>query len=335
MNRILIASFVGALLAIWPGASLMAQEFVLDEAPVERPEDQGWSGRITFSGTFALSDNSKVVGQPDGMSMSIGSNIAGRLSFIENGHNVRNTLRASHTFNRTPTIPSLVKTVDELRIESLYLYHFPEVDWVGPFARAQLNTAVFHGFDVRPEEVDYVLDDELFLRSDRLRLTNAFKPLTLRESLGAFLRPTNQPAARTMLRLGGGARQIFADGQLAVSDDPDTEVIELVELRSYNQVGAEAVAEVTGELRDGRITYAVEAETLIPFYSSLADDDRSAFELANVELSATLAFKLLSWASLDYQFRAARIPALIEDWQVSNNLLLSITWTAGFGDAEQ
>ncbi|TVR03206.1 MAG: hypothetical protein EA398_05475 [Deltaproteobacteria bacterium] len=314
-------------------AVVAAQEFVIEEAPEAAPEESGWSGRLSLSGNFSLTHNNRVVGQSDGTTIALGTNVNGRLSFARNGHSLRNTLRASQTFSRTPTIPELVKTADELRIESLYLYHFPEVDWIGPFTRAQLNTALFHGFDVRPDDVAYSLDGDTVAIDDRIRLTNALRPLTLRESVGAFVRPSNDPMIRSMLRLGVGARQVFADGQLVVADDEETpDIIELAELRSFNQIGAEAVLEATGEFEGGNVTYSIEAETLIPFYNSLANDDRSAIDLANVEVAATLSFRLVTWASLDYQFRAARIPALVEDWQVSNNLLLSLSWAAGFGE---
>jgi len=35
----------------------------------------------------------------------------------------------------------------------------------------------------------------------------------------------------------------------------------------------------------------------------------------------------LSWASLDYSFKAIREPQLLDKWQVQNNLLLSFAYT--------
>jgi hypothetical protein len=47
----------------------------------------------------------------------------------------------------------------------------------------------------------------------------------------------------------GGARHIFADGQLAVDDDEATPVVGVKELQDVHQLGAEATVEVRGQPR--------------------------------------------------------------------------------------
>ena len=92
------------------------------------------------------------------------------------------------------------------------------------------------------------------------------------------------------------------------------------------QAGLEATVTVTGKLSEKRITYALGYDMLIPFVNN-DDSDRSAIDLANIEFYAKVSFKLFSWASLDYEFRALRKPQLVDKWQVQNNLLLTFAWT--------
>ena len=70
---------------------------------------------------------------------------------------------------------------------------------------------------------------------------------------------------------------------------------------------------------------------MTPFaHSALpAGDNRGAMALTNVEIDATLSFKLVDWASLDYELKALRQPQLLDRFQVQNNLLLTFGLSAG------
>ena len=47
--------------------------------------------------------------------------------------------------------------------------------------------------------------------------------------------------------------------------------------------------------------------------------------LINADVSFKVGVKVTNWASLDYVFSAKRLPLIIDQWQVLNNLVLSIT----------
>ena len=127
------------------------------------------------------------------------------------------------------------------------------------------------------------------------------------------------------------AREVLAGGQLAINDDGDTPEIELVELSDSWQAGGEGVLEVWGDLEDKKVSYRASVEVLVPFAQSDAPirDDKSIVEYTVVEMKAALSFRLVSWATLDYELGALREPLVLDAWQVRNQLLLNFGVVAG------
>ena len=67
---------------------------------------------------------------------------------------------------------------------------------------------------------------------------------------------------------------------------------------------------------------------MIPFINDLdTEDDRSITELTNIEIGATISFKVFEWLAIDYVFRALRQPQLLDEWQIQNNLLLTASYS--------
>lgn len=310
-------------------------DYVPDALPeeVERGEADMWHFGLAVGASLSFGDSRAVVGQQDGSTLTGSLTLDGSVQMIRNAHEWRTTLHLTETVTRTPSIDEFIKAADVLRIESTYYFLVTDAPPFGPFARATAETALFGNSDVRGEENIYAIlplgatERELTGPLSRLFLTDAFSPLTLKQSVGAFVRPLSSAAAALNLRLGVGARELFADGQLAVSDDADTAEIEVNELQSYTQAGGEVALDFSGAVADGTVTYSATAEMMTPFYDSIDDDAFSAFEATNYELGAALGFRLTSWASLDYRFTARKLPRLVDDWQISNNLLLTFSHT--------
>lgn len=330
-----VASLVAILTLSSASAHALENEFISDDTPTGLTREGAWTFNLNVNGSANVASNRRVVGQLEGTGITVGLTLGGEIRYDGGPHELRNTLNIEETFSRTPVISEFVKSADTFVFESIYYYHVPSADWFGPFARFRTDTAVFQGFDVQPNDVTYAvnqLDGTVIpVVSDRLRLTDGFNPLTLKQSVGAFAQPIRQTEINIDYRLGFGSRQTFADGQLVVADDGDTaDVIEVNELQSFNQAGAETVLEITGSFEEERVSYLASAEALFPFVDSLADESgRSTIESANVEIRGEIAFALTDWASLNYQVRAMRIPSLVEEWQVSNGLLLTMggAWT--------
>jgi hypothetical protein len=322
-----------------PGAATAIQG--VTPAYVDKPDvakagrKQGWDPRISIGGSLNFANNNSVVGQADGSSLSIGLKLDAGLDYNLKDHEWRNSLGALASTAHTPVISGFVKTSDNLNFDSIYLYHV--VPSFGPFARFSYNTSMFPGADVRPAPVNYVItgaDGSVRrITADRLHVSDAFLPSTFKESIGLFVQPYRSTPVTLELRGGAGAQEVLANNQLSVTGTPkpvagmpfDPFEIDVKGLKDVRQVGAELALSVWGTFADKKVAYKVNADAMTPLAHDplAAGDKRNAFELTNIQVDGMLSFKLVSWASLDYQLRAIRQPQVVDNFQVQNLLLLT------------
>ena len=328
-----------ALLAVAASpAAALEPTFVPDQETIDKAakkkEDQGWKGRLRIGASLAFSNSSNVVGQQDGNTFTIGLALDAGLDYVLGAHDWRNSLTIAEALTSTPQIDAFVSTTDRLFFESLYSYK--ALPWLGPFGpfgpfgRFALDTKLLSGFDHRAAPVDYLIagDDIPKKGKKRLQLTSPFEPLTLKQSVGGFVRPYDAEYARVDLRAGVGFREIFADGGLVVKDDDATPEIEVGRLHDYQLIGAELAAYVQGEVYDKKIAYKVGGEVLFPFLDTAPSSKGKDFaDTIDVELGAKISFRIVEWASVDYELKALRQPQLVEEWQIQNNLLLTIGYS--------
>lgn len=290
----------------------------------------GWNPWLTLGGTVSFGHNRKVVGKLDGQSWLLGISIDTGVDYQKGSHDWRNTLFIMESFTYGPPINEFIKAADQVTFQSIYYYKFPTVPWMGAFGRFQLDTVFFPNSDVRESSTNnWVKNGNIVHTGKRYRLTDSGFPLTLKEAVGLFARPYSRQAVEWEFRVGAGAHQVFADGQDALADDAATPDIEVVGLNDFNQIGAEVGMSLTGSLYDNKFTYKTWIDVLFPFYRSdkPATDTMNAAEAANVEIGVKLSFQLVSWASLDYDLRVVRQPQLLDDWQISNLLLLTFKYS--------
>lgn len=344
---------VAALLALTPTVAHAQEsgegpEFVPPEAVADSDKPDGIEWRIDATANTQFGDNRNVVGQTDGTSISIGFKTDGTFDIRDSGHEWRNLGRFAVGLAQNPGLDDLVKNRDQILYESTYLYHV--VDWFGPFVRASAQTVLLQSYDVRAEATTYrvhgvdtpptednVGDDAALARAPvsrtRFTLTDPFRPARFKQSLGAFLRALTKQPANLEFRAGVGAREVLADGQLALADiESDTvDAIEVKTLSNNYQVGGEGMLEFWGDLSEKKVTYRASVEALFPFAQSdlPPGDDRGFADLITVEANAALSFKLVEWASVDYELGVLREPLIIDKVQVRNNLLLSFGVGAG------
>lgn len=320
-GAVALSLFAGgpALAAADPGLLPTETEVVKEAKP------QGWDPALLLGASISLSSNSNFVGQPDGNSFTGGLNLFGRLDYLQDVIDWRNTLKINEVFTRTPIIDEFVKTVDQLLFESVLYLRYSEV--VGPFVSFKLETAILEGRDVRAAAVDYSVDGTVVETGvTSIKITDPFQPLQLKEAVGAFFRPIQGKDIEVDIRLGFGASQTFAEGARIVADDPATAtIIELTSLKDVIQAGAVLGIEAKGELEEGRVNYQARAEVMMPFVN---DDpsNRGVTELTNFDISGKLGFKLFEWASLNYELKIMRLPQLVDAWQIQNNLLLTFSY---------
>ena len=289
---------------------------------------EGWSPRLALGATASFGDNRSVVGQTDGGTFAFGLKFDTGLDYRRGGHEWRNSLNLAEGMTRTPVVPVFVKSVDLLALESIYLYHVNT--WFGPFVRATMLTSMFRGADIRPAPVTYAIarvDGSVdSITRSRLTISEPFLPMTLKQSVGPFARPVEQERINVEIRAGLGAQETLAKDQLAISDNKDTPEIEVKELANVNQLGVQAAADVWGTVSDKRVIYRIGVDLMIPLAHStlVAGDTRSSIDLMNVEMGGQLSFKLVEWASIDYQIKAIREPQVLDAFQVRNSLLLTL-----------
>jgi len=297
-----------------------------------KKKHEGWKKKIDLGASASFTQNSNVVGSTDGTTISLGALIKSNFDWARGNHEWLNAFNLGETFTYTSSIDEFVKTTDELSLKSAYLYHLQSLPWLGPFGELKLKTALFSGRDVRNKVETYrikQLDGTTVDVSDTsLRLTDAFAPLTLTETIGAFAQPVDKERIKLEVRLGVSAVQTFADNQKALSDDADTDEIEIKVLEDLYQGGPALGVFLNGQLVEKKILYYAQFETMLPVINNKAEsDDRSAAELTNIAFEAGLSVKLVSWASLSYTFKALREPQLVDKWQIQNNVLVTFSYS--------
>lgn len=329
-----------AMLAAGPATALEA-EYVPDEEAGDLDEvTDGWYHTVNLGIGLSVGTSRDVVGQEDGATITFSVDATWRAELFAGQHEFRNTLSINEAVSRTPLVDNFVKSNDRLQNEAIWFYHLPSVDWFGPFARASLQTSIFNGHDVRANRVDY----ERFNRSDelttfsnraRLQLTRPFQPTTLKESVGVFVEPLRQEALNVDIRLGVGARQVFANGNYVVSEvidagtrpDQERDIVILNELETFSQAGSELAIEAFGNNPEGDINYRLGFEMMTPFYNSVENSTLNAWEATNYEGSISVAFAARDWLSVSYGLNALKSPQLVDEWQLTNQLLVTITQT--------
>lgn len=292
----------------------------------------GWQKKLVVGAGVSLGTSDNVVGQQSGSTNTFSATVEGQLNHIKERDEWRNTLKLSESTSRTPAIPRYVKVNDVLDLETLYLYSLESVPWFGPYAKASAQAPIFFGQDIRATDTTYDITYQngstQSVTGNSLRLTDGFRPLTTKESVGGFAKLMTRENLKIEGRAGLGGLQVQADRQLVLADDKDTPNVEVNELRSYSQLGAELGFSIKGKI-DEKTSYSLEGEVLLPFTVDKAPGDtRDNLRLTNWDLKGRLSSKLYDWLSLDYSARALMQPQLVEELQVQTLLQLTMTYQA-------
>lgn len=303
-----------------------------EQIPVTQEKILGWSKTANLGVNISFSSSEDVVGQTDGNSETYGANLKGGWNHMSEDAEWRNSLSLAETTTKTPAIRRYVKSNDELKLESIYLYSLPNLPQIGPYAKAEVSTAIFKGEDVQAANVTYAITNndgsiQAPTTASTLRLTDGFKPLTTKESVGFFWKAKEEADLKLLFRLGFGATQVQADGQYAVTGkDAVTGNILVTELSDLNQAGLEAGASIKGKI-DEKSAYEAGVEALVPFINNKrSGDDRDALRLTNIDAFAKLTSNITSWASFGYDYKMKLQPQLVDRVQTIHMLVLSANY---------
>ncbi|HVK69565.1 MAG TPA: hypothetical protein VM694_34140 [Polyangium sp.] len=333
-RTLLSAAMLAALLSA-PAASHAqnaATKQYVDVAIADPPKQDGLEITMKNGATFSLVDTRDVVGvTPNGSTLTVGLKFDGVATYRRKGHEWRTVLGINEALTKTPALEEPVKSADAFTIESTYLYFVRP--WFGPFARVTLGTPLFRGFDVRPIDTTYTIARVAgtvdTVTSRRLTLTDPFRPLTLKETVGPFARPVSGDRFNLETRIGVGGLQTFADGQLILKDDAATaDRVEVQELRDVLQFGVEGSLEMWGSFSEKKISYKVGVGALIPAWNNdipaAGESKKNPLQLTNLDIGAAISFKVVEWATLDYELKLVRQPQLTDQWQIRNGMMLTL-----------
>lgn len=359
---ILIGSLLAAVIALAStGANAQDDEDADDNmlpteaSAVDDEIEPGWHPLLVLSGNFALGQTKNVPGTANGVIYNFGYLLNSGIGYLSDNreHEWLNSLKMQLGFSRTEVADAVVKSLDAIDFKTSYLYHLPSVPWLGPFVSFRVNTTMLPGYDIRAGDINVLklgVTEELQFSDagnpidadgnvidaghdrvhtvsagNKIDLTDAFAPSTLKESLGLFAAPISNKRMRLEARAGFGAWETFVrDGYVIEDNDATADLWELRALQDSVQLGPELGLTFTGII-DKKITYSFGALFMQPVYHN-AETDLDGVELMNVELEAILGVALAEWISVDYAFKAVRQPLLVEDWQIQNTLLVSINF---------
>lgn len=293
---------------------------------------EGWDRYLSLGITGTINENKNVVGKDDGQSTTLGLKSEGALDFKRGQHEWANLMNVLVAYSRTPQFPKYLKSEDTLQLESLYKYYLEQISWLGLFTRVNFDTALLPGYDTQNQEQTYrrIRRDgtEDLITTDRLRLTESFRPMRFRESAGGIAQLYDYELFRWDVKLGLGLRQVVARGQYVIDNDSATPEIEARELDNYQKAGYEFGTEFSGRTLDKRVTYRLRADILFPFHESpRVEDDRSMFDKRIIDINGQLSFHLVDWASLDYLIKVVRDPDILANAQWSQTYLFSLNKT--------
>ena len=174
--------------SVWAQADEPLTLEALPVASEDEPElERGWNPLLKIHANFSFGTSSNVIGQQNGDSITLGGKLEGGYSYKDELNEWRNTLHYAGSTSTTPTIPRYIKSLDLLEANTIYMRSLPNRTWLGPYAQANLQAPLFKGEDVRSEPTDYVVDGAP-VTTDVLRLTDSFRPLRTKESVGLFAR---------------------------------------------------------------------------------------------------------------------------------------------------
>jgi hypothetical protein len=290
----------------------------------------GWSKNANLGANVSYSSSQDVVGQTDGSTQVYGLNLKGGLNRGSEHDEWRNTLSLLENTSKTPTIPRFVKSGDEFKFNTSYLYDLENHPSFGPYVSGEVSAPLFRGEDVRSLTTNYrqIHKDktEHAFAGTSAPLTDGFKPLNTKESIGGYWKPVQEENVKVEARLGFGALQIQANGQYAAGGTNPAGEIVLNELSNVNQAGLEASLGVKGKV-DDKSTYEAGVEALVPFINDkAADDRRDAIGLTNIDGFAKYSSNITSWMALAYDYKLKIEPQLVARAQQIHMVVLNINY---------
>lgn len=276
---------------------------------------QGWEVKLNLGANLSLSYNDSWIGNENGTIVFLGAQVGGSANLRAGQQYWENSVAFQQTFQGAFGMENFpdrfIKTLDQLDVISTYTFRLLDPAWFGFFGRARLNTQVFNGYIVTPEDaqvrdVTGVGGDEsdltatdgaaiaLLEAGDSFDLTSPFEPMNLRQTLGLFLEPYTAKEFTLSFRVGLGAQEIITQsGYINTSaddipyneedpnDDPDRpeRIIFVRNLKNDDgrnlavEIGIETEMDFRGEIIPERLSYYSTINTFVAPYNSAVESN--------------------------------------------------------------
>ncbi len=311
---------------------LIQYTLVLDEATGDllgggeitsfRPQQRttGWSASLVLGGSLELNESARVVGKTDGTSIGLAGFAESLFGYRDAEHLFYGRLNVEAGGDiRLPDQP-FVSDVDELTLDLLYVFRV--APWFGPYARASLETQLLPGIQPfeNPTDVRRLDRRGVELGVDRgvqsFTLAEPFAPIEPGYGTGVRFDARWGRVLSLATRVGLGGRHVFTRGLFILDDSADSPELDVRQIDDVTQYGAEF--SLVGELTLGRwIVLKLDTSVLAPF-----DTPEETF----VDFRGSATLRLTSFASLKYTVRIKDDPALSEDTQVDQQVLLRFAY---------
>jgi hypothetical protein len=291
------------------------------EDPETSKADRQWTFRGIIGGDLSF-NRSTLTGAPDGWSLvgDLFLDVAAQLDVEPHVWITR--LEVEEGQSRRRDTDHFQNITDRLFLHTIYIYRL--LPWFGPYVRVATETKLLprdQEFDA-PRDVEILNDagvvTETLSGVDRVRFAGSFSPVELKQGVGGNFQVLRSRDAELDLRVGFGARQLFARG-LRQYERNDTGPDRLTPLDSGHSEGIEGTA--LGLARVTRwVTLSTEFDGLEPF-----NDGQSLLFTWRNQASLRLA----SFASLNYRFILVRNPVLNvgDPLQTEHDLQLRFSYT--------
>ncbi|MBT4760866.1 MAG: hypothetical protein HOO06_04130 [Bdellovibrionaceae bacterium] len=292
----------------------------------------GWNYKLKFSSNIALSSSDNIIGQKSGDTKTLGLKINSGANLKTINSEWRNSAKINLASTKTPAVPFWVKSEDAFKYETIYLKQFENKPWLGPYVKASVEAPLLIGENKRDSNVEYQYSDGTSLGTKSTqRLTDGFRPMTTKESLGLFAKAIDSKTKSLEFRVGLGAIQVEAKDQLSLDDKDTTEnIIELKQLNSYSDLGVEMAMDYKGQWNK-QSSYSLSMETLTPLSTNKEDlpanlKEESSIRLTNVEIKFDVTTKVNEWLDLSYEYKASYQPKLLDEWQRQMGFVMSFSY---------
>jgi len=290
----------------------------------------GWYPKLTAGVATALTHNYQIPGVENGLTFNLSALVTGQLTFVHNQLRWITTLNLVNAHAKTPVVKPILKTADLLELDSRVVLRLTgKMDKVFLYGGLALWAPMFPGDLVPTADKDLLLtrtdgsEITALARGDhRFRLTPAFAPLFFKQLVGSGARAYVSALATLELYIGITTQEIWASGWTP-ADVHTTPELELVALRNYQQLGVATGFTLRGQVHK-RLTYALLADFTYPLYTSV-ETGLKGFDLMDIDVSFKLSLKVAGWVSVDYLISAKRLPLIVDQWQIVNNLVVAIT----------